>query len=206
MHKLLNEISVIPGVAGSCIFGKDRGVICKKLTGKLPQDTTDNVGINFIRLLQMAGMNDLEIKSAHFRFDRYWLIGTPLDKEVILLIICDLQANSSLISSTAAMLAEDLRKRLQQPAAGEQEGRVQSEDFAEDAGSDLHKNYTEIEETLTAAIGPVAKMVMSECMYKWKQEGAESARRLPELLHILIEEIEDPNLVAEFKSRLQHLF
>lgn len=205
MLKLLNEISVIPGVSGSCIFDKNRGVICKKLQEKLPQDLTDNVGINFIRLLQMAGMNNLAIKSAHFRFDRYWLIGTPLDQGIILLTVCDLQANCSLIASTAAMLADDLRRRLDQSVDGQGVSR-QLEDFAEDADKDVRQHYTEIENALTTAIGPVAKMVMSECVYKWKHGGPESVSRLSELLQILVEEIEDPDLVADFKSRLQHLF
>ncbi|MDW7773700.1 MAG: hypothetical protein SCH71_12505 [Desulfobulbaceae bacterium] len=119
MQQLLNEIAVIPGVVGSCIFDRIRGVVCRKFDGSLEQEFSDKIGINFIRLLQMAAMNKLEIRSAQFRFDRYWLVGVPLRKGVILLTICDLQANCSLVASTAAMLAEDLRDEIAQPSQEE---------------------------------------------------------------------------------------
>jgi len=205
MHTLLDEITVIPGVAGACIFDKTRGVTNKKFMVKLPRDITDNVGMNFIRLLQMAGMNRLEISSMQFRFDRYWLICIPLTQGVILLAICDLQANSSLVASTALMLAEDLRRRIEKPSGGRTDAGRRPGDFAEGA-SDFRRYYSEIESALTAAIGPVARMVMSECVYKWRHGGAESVDRLPELMDILAEEIEDPDLVTDFKTRLQHLF
>lgn len=207
MQKLLNEISEIPGVTGSCIFDKNRGILYRKFDADLPSDITDNIGINFIRLLQMAAMNNLDIKSAQFRFNRYWLIGIPLQKGTVLLAICDLQANCSLVAATAAMLMADMLNEQDQPFDRPQESvsMRQQEELPND-NEDIQLYFTEIESALAAAIGPVARMVMSDYVYKWIQHSPPSVSRLPELLNILAEEIEDPSLIAEFKSQLKHLF
>ena len=212
MQKLLDEIAVIPGVAGSCIFDKIRGMVCKKNNGSLPGGLTDNIGFNFIRLMQMAGMNDLEVKSVQFRFDRYWLVGIRLFEGVLLLAICDLQANCSLVSSTALMLAEDMRREAEK-ASGEQPETVsllerekgQQECVLAGADKDLQKHLAEIENALASAIGPVAKMIISDYIGRWRQRGSLSSAQLPELLDFLVEEIEDPALIEEFRNQLKHI-
>jgi hypothetical protein len=200
MQKLLDEISVIPGVAGSCIFDRDRGVVCRKMGDNLSSDITNHIGMNFIRLLQMAALNKLDVKSAQFRFDKYWLVGIPLQKGVILLTICDLQANCSLVASTAAMLVEDMRDEITKPS------KKQLHDLSEFGDEDIQKYLAEIENAFAAAIGPVAKMIISDYVYKWIQNGPPSVSRLPELLNSVAQEIEDSTLIEEFRSRLQHLF
>lgn len=63
----------------------------------------------------------------------------------------------------------------------------------------------EIEHTLAAAIGPLSDMVIGDCLDKWRQNGLSSPGRLPELVTMLvIKEIKDPQLVEDFKSRIQH--
>lgn len=212
MRKLLKEISVIPGVSGSCIFDKNDGAVCSEMDAHLPQDLTENVGIHFVRLVQMGGMNKLDISSAHFRFDRYSVVGLPLEKGAILLAICDSQANCSLVATTAAMLVEDMR--------GELNGTVPT---ANDTGSaaalagevgraatgtgdaEIDARIKEIEEALIAAIGPVGGMVLTDYIEKWRSGGPVVASRLPELISMLVEEIGDAGLSAEFKQQLKHL-
>lgn len=212
MERLLHEISAIPGVTGSCIFDRNQGILFRKLDIDLPRDITDNIGINFIRLLQMAAMNKLDVRTAQFRFDKYWLVGIPLYQGVILLAICDLQANCSLVAATAALLVDDMLSALEKPSEKLSESfthggaEPQQEDAIGDEGENVQQSFMEVEEALAAAIGPVAKMVMADSIYKWKQSGPPSAARFHELMDILAEEIEDSILIAEFRNQLQHLF
>jgi hypothetical protein len=212
MRKLLQEISVIPGVTGSCIFDKTAGAICSEFKGDLPADLTENVGIHFVRLIQMGSMNKLNIKSAHFRFDRHTVVGLPLDTGAILLAICDSDANCSLVATTAAMLAEDMRDELTHSSS---EPDRQSEDkvsgdrsdpvVEKEVDSSLKPQLEEIENALAAAIGPVAGMVMTDYINKWNQSGSADASHLGELVTMLIEEIGDDGLAKEFKASIKHL-
>ncbi len=210
MRKLLKEISVIPGVAGSCIFDKNEGAVCTELEADMPRDLTENVGIHFVRLVQMGAMNKLTIKSAHFRFDRYAVVGLPLEKGAILLAICDSGANCSLVATTAAMLVEDMRDELSgasHPARQTQTGVASTAGGDEDSQeiSGVEEQLKVIEGALVGAIGPVAGMILTDYVNKWRQSGPVTAGRLPALITMLIDEIGDEKLAAEFKGKLRHL-
>ncbi len=209
MRRLLDEISVIPGVSGSCIFDKADGALCSDFNADMPRDLTEKVGIHFVRLMQMGTMNKLNIKSAHYRFDRYSVVGLPLHTGAILLTICDAEANCSLVATTAAMLAEDMREELERPVSAGQEstGRdtARSKDPAPGAQGEAQKYFEEIENALAAAIGPVAGMVMSDYVSRWRQNGPPSVSRLPELITMLVEEIGDTALSEEFQAQVKHL-
>lgn len=210
MRKLLKEISVIPGVTGSCIFDKNEGAICTELEADLPKNLTEEVGIHFVRLVQMGGMNKLHIKSAHFRFDRYAVVGLPLEKGAILLAICDAQANCSLVATTAAMLVEDMRDELAKPLlepedSGHGQVRPAVIGTANEIDAELRPHLKEIEEALATAIGPVAAMVMADYLNRWRERGPAEPARLTELISMLGGEIDDALLSQEFKTHLKHL-
>jgi len=216
MRKLLGEISVIPGVTGSCIYGKTAGVLCTDLQTELPKELTESICMHFVRLLQMGRMNKLNIKSAHFRFDRYAVIGMSLDQEVVLLTICEADANCSLVATTAAMLADDMREELFEklhPSSAPEMTSAGQEDLAgppvtddERSGAEaMSRLLEEVERALAAAVGPLAGMVMEGCLDKWRRSGPSAPGRLPGLIAMLIREIKDPKLAEDFKSRIQHL-
>lgn len=212
MRRLLQEISIIPGVTGSCIFDKTDGALCSEFKADLPVDLTENVGIHFVRLVQMGSMNKLNIKSAHFRFDRYSVVGLPLDTGAILLAICESDANSSLVATTAAMLVQDMRDVMARPSSdprrqggGKRAGGPVS-GMHKDVDAALKPQLTVIESALAGAIGPVAGMVMTDYLNRWCRSGPADVSRLGELITLLVEEIGDDALAKEFKSGVKHLF
>ncbi len=207
MRKLLKEISVIPGVTGSCIFDKKEGPLCKDLHPKLSEELLQTVGIHFLRLIQMGSMAGLDIQSSHFRFDKYTVIGIPLESSAVLLTICESQANCSLVATTAGMLVADMREELDQgvtvvtKTAAEEELEVVDE--GDDA--DMLELYAEIEQALAGAIGPVAGVVMQDYLEKWKKDGPVIPYRLAELAKMLEKEIGDSELAKEFSNKLQSI-
>lgn len=205
MRRLLKEISVIPGVAGSCIYDKKEGPLCKDLHPKLSDELLQTVGIHFLRLIQMGSMADLDIQSSHFRFDKYTVIGIPLESSSVLLTICESQANCSLVATTAAMLVADMREELGQGVTtsvdvAAEEG-IEAVDEGDDA--DMLALYDEIEQALAGAIGPVAGVVMQDCLEKWKKDGPVIPYRLAELAKMLENEIGDSELAKDFSSKIQ---
>ncbi len=199
MRKLLQEISVIPGVTGSCIFDKKEGPLCKLLQHEFGEEDLETVGIHLVRLVQMGAMAGLDIHTSHFRFDRYTLIGIPLDQETILVTICDAQANCSLVSTTASMLARDMRSDLERGQASE------SDQTTEEDETFLHLLYDEIEQALAAAMGPVAALVMGDCLDRWRQAGPAIPGRVSELISMLEGEIGNPDLARAFTERVEKL-
>lgn len=209
MRKLLDEISVIPGVIGSCIFDKKEGSLCKDLHHNLSEDLLQTVGIHLVRLVQMGTMSGLNVKSVHFRFDKYTVVGMPLDTGAILLTICDAHANCSLVATTAAMLAADMRDELERgarsPATKEdavEQGAVQLDETDD---TEMQPMYDKIEDALAGAIGPIAGMIIQDYIDKWRASGPAVPARLSELATMLAEEIGNPTLEQEFTSNVEKI-
>ncbi len=217
MRKLLNEISVIPGVTGSCIFDKNDGPLCQDIHANLSTKLLETVGIHLVRLIQMGVMSELIVQSAHFRFDKYTVVGMPLDSGAVLLTVCDAQANCSLVATTAAMLVSDMREELARgvteppPVSKEEVEELDAfevnevEEQAGDAENSMQPMFDRIEEALAGAIGPVAGMVMQDYIDKWEADGPAVPARLSELASMLVEEIGDPNLAQEFIGKVENL-
>ena len=209
MRKLLQEISVIPGVTGSCIFDKKEGPLCKDLHPDLSEDLLQTVGIHLVRLIQMGKMSGLSVKSVHFRFDKYTVVGMPLETGAVLLTICEAHANCSLVATTAAMLAADMREELergvQSPETGESVEELAEVALDESVDADLQPMYDKIEQALAGAIGPVAGMIIQDYIQKWRSSGPEVPARLSELATMLTKEIGDPALEKEFNARVEEI-
>jgi hypothetical protein len=213
MRKLLKEISVIPGVVGSCIFDKSEGPLCKDVHPDLSQELLETVGIHLVRLVQMGRMIDLQSNAVHFRFDKCTVVGLPLESGAVLLTICDAQANCSLVATTAAMLASDMRDEL---AKGVSEARMQEavEEVVEEEiatrgaseiGAEVQGLIKDIEQILATAIGPVAGLVIHDYVDKWRKDGPAVPARLGELSKMLEEEIGDPAMMKDFSTKVAKL-
>lgn len=206
MRKLLQEISVIPGVTGSCIFDKNEGPLCKDLHPDLSEDLLQTVGIHLVRLIQMGKMSGLSVKSVHFRFDIYTVVGMPLETGSVLLTICEAHANCSLVATTAAMLVADMREEMERGVQysdiGEGVEELDEAAFDEEVDAELQPLYDKIEKALAGAIGPVASMIIQDYIQKWKTSGPEVPARLSELASMLTQEIGDPALEKEFIARV----
>jgi len=208
MRKLLKEISVIPGVTGSCIFDKKDGPLCKDIHPDLSEDLLQTVGIHLVRLIQMGKMSDLDVQSVHFRYDKYTVVGMPLSTGAVLMTICDAHANCSLVATTAAMLAADMREELDRGVVDKVDnGDVDVIDVAPDDVDDgaLQVIYEKIEEALAGVIGPVAGIVMQDYLNKWQNDGPEIPARLSELVSKLADEIGDADLAEEFTEKIQKI-
>ncbi len=207
MRKLLQEIAVIPGVTGSCIFDKKEGPLCKDLHQDLSEQNVQTVGIHLVRLLQMGSMAGLAISSSHFRFDRYTVIGIPLDSDSILMTICDAQANCSLVATTAAMLAADMRDDLQRDLSPTRTTEPDQDGAGSEKEDDtfIQVQLDEVEQALAGAIGPVAAVVMQDYLARWRQAGPSTSARVPELAEMLLQEIGNPELARNFSEKIKSI-
>lgn len=221
MRKLLDEISVIPGVTGSCIFDRIEGPICKDLHPSLPEELLQKVGIHLVRLMKMGSMSGLTVRSSLFYFHKYSVMGMPLDDGSVLLTICDAEANCSLVATTAAMLAADMREELDRgvtksdleeevtdSVVQETQPDQAEETVAEDLGdgSELEQDFAAIETVLANAVGPIAGLLMQDYIEKWKGAGPAVRERLPELADMLLEEIGDQDLAKDYSRQIRDLF
>lgn len=212
MKKLIDEIAVIPGVTGSCVFDKIEGPLCVDSDAGIATDVLKKVGSYLIRMMKMGGMNGLDITTSHFRLDSCSVVGMPLDSGSVLLTVCDTNANCSLIATTAEMLAADMREELDKEVNDERnaggEGILEALEAIDNnmIDIDVQVHLNEMEEALADVIGPVAGIVIKNYIDKWQEEGPAVASRLRELAEMLATEISDASLVRQFRARVQEMF
>lgn len=112
MKELLKEISVLPGVAGTCVFDKNAGEVCSGFKTNAPDKLAETLGDYFVRLFREGSKNRLDIKTVHFHFDRYKVFGLSLDPGAVMLAVCESGADFSLVAAKAEMLTESMRDEL----------------------------------------------------------------------------------------------
>ena len=207
IKKLLDEISVIPGVTGSCVFDRSEGPLCTDSEANIATDVLLKVGTFLLRMLKMGSFNGLEITGSHYRFDNCTVVSTPLTPEAVLLTICNTQANCSLVSTTAEMLAADMKEQLDKEPVQVSivDDVVIPDEAIEDSDQTIDPQIqtiiNQIEEALAEAIGPVAGMIIQDYTVQWMEQGPPVSERLDELVKMLVKEISDPVLIKEFKDR-----
>ncbi|BHH85860.1 hypothetical protein [Desulforhopalus sp. 52FAK] len=210
IKKLLDEISVIPGVTGSCVFNQSQKGLCRSTDTTIDQERLIKIGSSLMRMHEMGKMNGIEITGCHYRFNNCNVVSTSLGSDSALITFCDLQANCSLVAATASMLAADInveiKKKIEEEANGtESEPATPTVEQIEQIDSHLQERLDQIEEALAEAIGPVASMVMEDHLTAWQKEGPAERSRLEALAELLYEELDDEVLLEEFKRHIQNL-
>ena len=151
----------------------------------------------------------LDVKIVSFRYDRYTVIGVPLEKGAILLSVCEAKANCSLVATTASMLTGDIKKFLEaqpeEPLEEEhaEEAAMPELQVEEEVSKEMLIIFETIQDALAHAIGPVAGMVMEDTISVWRTNGPAVNERLSELIDLLIVEINDSDLSTEFAAGLK---
>ena len=208
MPDVFKEIAVLPGVAGSCLFSRSRGNLSSDLPDYFAENKVQEVAHHCARLMQMGAVAGLDLQILALAFDRFTLLAMPVDKETILLTVCEADSNCSLVATTISMLAGELQSWLVQSAAAPA-GPAATPQPAKKKQAAPEENLDPllagIGEALAFAIGPVAGLVLDDYVDRWREGGAAAKSRLAELAEMLVQEIDDAQLAADFRKRVAGL-
>jgi hypothetical protein len=196
----LREISLLPEVSGCCIIQKDNKVILKEHPG-FPDELLLKAGIQLVRLIQLGATTGLDIQAMQFGFDRYSLIGISFSENSVLIIFCRPRANHCLIATTASILVTDIQNK----SIFSRKSHLPLKAVASDEEKKLKPLLQCIERDLAETIGPIAMVIMQQSLKKLRENGAVTARSLPELIKIMHQEIDNPDLADEFTDKMRKI-
>ena len=207
MKTVLQELTILPGVIGSCIVVNNADVLTSSLPDFFDESMAKEASNNISRMMQMAAVKGLAPKNMSIRYDRFIILTIPINEESVLLVLCETGSNTALVATTAGMLGPELSRKLTSDTPTEQSSP------AEDVSPAQQKEITEatnqalaqIKEALFSTVGPVADMVYEDCRQRWKEKGNEDIARIFELLAYISQEIDDSDLFAEFKRKISSL-
>jgi hypothetical protein len=121
MKNVLDEINILPGVIGSCLFNHKYGVLCPGLPSSFTKDTIENIFNRIKRLYEMGDtLAMMEIQTFTFWFDAFILTATFVEKTTLLITVCQLWTNLSLVSTTITVMTKELKEELAKECSTEQ--------------------------------------------------------------------------------------
>ena len=210
MKAILQELTILPGVAGTCILHRQGELSCAQLPAQLTPDKLKDVSRQLFRLFQMGTNSDLDLKSIALRFEQFIFMATILDTDTLLITVCKPDGNCSLVAATASMLREDLRQELSKNDGIEEmqiidieeaEQKAKAHDKSNDS-QELTALFEEIRKTFAFFVGPAAGIIMEEQQKHWRDVGPAHQNRITELIALLAMEIPDSALAKEFQDKV----
>jgi len=201
MKTVLRELAMLPGVIGSCISTGNTDVLASTLPSFFSETMATDASSNIKRMMQMAKVKGLAPKTMSIRYDKFTILAIPITEDALLLVLCETGSNTSLVATTASMLAPEIAKKLSQP---QQKKRDDSETL-QYIDPRTNKALEEIKTALFETVGPVADMICEDCLFNWTENKAADMGRIFELLACISKEIDNDQFFAEFKNKISSL-
>lgn len=208
MDELLQEIKILPGVLGVFVSVDKPDIIFSYVPDGYDHETLKLMGVSLQRIFKMNASCKLSVNSVEMRFPDSMILVKHLCDGSLLVILCETEANFSLINMTSNMLLGDLVLGVEKVRANPDAARqavsakkAGSMDFAQAQNEKPMKSAIPIfQDALARAIGPIAAMLVKEIVGKWLQGGACVQERFPELIDLFCQEIGDAALEKEFRA------
>lgn len=226
MQELFKEIKSVPAVMGSCLHIAG----FKELYSDLPRifmAKVSEIGEIFDRVIKVSLATNMQASIIEFKYEEALIFLRPIDQDSCLITFCETDVNKKMLTMTTGMLANELKQAVQRIRTGGAEPAIPAPSRPEpqpvpvqtppaskkpksiDVNKIIHagpmaKIFQDFQDALALAIGPISEMVMKDTIEVWAGEGECSQDRLPELVDMLIREIDDVSLEAEFKLAIKH--
>jgi len=218
MQDLLKEVKNIQSVMGSYVHINGSRDIHSDLP-KIFMSKVQEIGEVFDRVIKVNLATNMHANMIEFKFDEAMIFLRPIDQDSCLITFCETDINKKTLNMTTGMLANDLKKAVEQIRKGggkkvippppsqnppAEAPKAKSEPKTVDVNKIIHagplaKTFQGFQDSLALAIGPISEMVVKDNVEIWARNGECSQGRLPELVEMLVKEIDDPSLEAEFK-------
>ncbi len=213
MNPIAHEFSVLPGVIGTCVSVLSKDMLFSSLPDYFTNGMVNDVSNNMGRMMQMASVKGLEPQTMAIRYDKFDIVAMQIESDAMLLVLCEVGSNTSLIATTACMLAPEIVKALQQQPEEKianstpPPNKTNSENSPQEwqVNTQTSQALDEIKQALLGTVGPVADLVFDECMERWTVSNPPDISRIFELIGCLSGEIDNSELFEEFKGKISTL-
>jgi len=208
MDELLQELKMLPGVLGVFVSVDKPDIIFSFVPVGYDHETLTLMGVSLQRIFKMNASCRLSVNSVEMRFPDAMVLVKHIRDGSLLVILCETEANFSLINMTSNMLLGELALGVEKVRANPDAARqatsakkAGSLDFAQAQQEEpLQSALPVFQEALARAIGPIAAMLVKEIVGKWLSGGACVRERFPELVDLFCQEIGDAALEKEFRA------
>lgn len=222
MQNLLEEITISPGVMGSCVYSTERGILASNLPTVFNPDIQKRIAGILHRIFRLNETIKLDVNSYEIQYDEALILVKRLCDASSLVVICDPDANIHLVNMSISVLTADLLNLIKEceneqqpeteleyesvPERPEPETSTHEAADAVNVINDLMVDEMSIlRKALAKCIGPIAAMTLEDEVEKWLEQGLPTKERLSELAENLLREIDNSTAQKEFMSDVKSI-
>ncbi len=209
MMNLIDELKVIPGVTGACIFNSQEGLKVTNLPAIFKPDRLNIVGRHLAKLYSAGRMSFDDLTDITLHYDESVIIARELEKNTLVFAICDPSFNHNLLTMSFNLLQEEFKNGSFSSGPASDGAAQPSEAKAPSSGSDtsghLKNLLEEMKASLAKVLGPMAEFVFDEVAEEWMEQGPADFSRIEDLIEKINQEIGDQGKVDDYRLQISPL-
>lgn len=211
--KLTDIIASLPEVSGGFFYSPEKGIYSNQAGAGISDATLQKVSRKLSKVVSMLSVHFDDTGGIRVTFNNLVLCGMKIDEGNMLFLIHQPSLTPGMIKMTVQM-AMNLQAEAPPPAAQQVQTTPPTESASGGGCSiaelmspqhELNKPLTTIQEELAMHIGPIAELIFGDHVETWCRKSTPSLNKLPELIAMFEEEIDDENDRNVFKENLKNL-
>lgn len=204
MKQMLEELKAIPGVIGGFALNPKKGILANCLPAMFKAEKLIEVSRQLLKIYSATRMNAQGMQDISLHFDGSVVMLRWVSDQLFLVLICEPQVNTNMLSMSVSLAAEELQSQADAVPVAEPAAAAASVGTPESIRSSgpLAAPLKKVEEALAGIMGPMAEMIMEDAIHEWFSSGKVSFDSLASLVKILCREIGDAHKVQQFQTQI----
>ena len=200
MDRILEGLSILKGIKGSFIHDNRGRIINSVVSDDSLQPLSTTLCTHVAKAF--AGINAAEttpsgVEQINYTFDSSLVVSRKVNEGTYLSCVCDRKISLSALNVALKMVTVELRDSLSSAKKNET-------DIDSIMSGSLGYLITNIKDILAEYIGPVAEMVIKDCVKKWSSTGNVSISSLDRFIDIVAGEVDESDR-GDFEARVRSI-
>lgn len=204
MQEIISELKMLADVHGGFFFHRKNGILYKDVGSTYEDSALTEMGRQLHKIYAARRLNFPDVLDINLYFTESVMISRAFDEQLLLVLFCDQNINSSTLSVSLRLVIEEHHDELALVVAGSVaaglKGGAQKLTPQQALEGPLKQPLEKIQRALVDLMGPMAELVYEESLEKWITSGCIEAHQLPELIELIAGEMPDEKKATAFKN------
>jgi hypothetical protein len=214
MVHLIDELKIIPGVMGACLYKTQEGVKASNLPGIFKRERLDSIGRQLIKLQSAGRMSLAGCKELQLSFEELKIVAREFEDGTLAFALCEGGFNAQLLQMPLRLLEEEYLRLAKEIVAKPENANVDSGADASADGKATVPNSSKLDSAaqaeltdeltteLALLVGPMAGMIVEDAIDGWQQQNPNKVADLVELICAEVGSAEKADLFRQSVSAI----
>ena len=209
--KLTDIIASLPEVSGGFLYERIRGIYSNQTAGMAVDDALQQVALKLTKIVSMLSVHFNDTDGIRVAYNDLILFGTNIKDDVWMFLLHQPSLSAGMIKMTMQMALNINQEDAPQyePSQPIFEEVVPVDNLMESllsSDSEFKEPLQTIQSKLALYIGPVAELVFQDSVEMWGSAALPTLAKIPDLISILENEIENKNDRTAFRNGLTDIY